>query len=101
MSSGSNKDDFDLVRAPSTLDNLGTMSGTPIAIASIKVSVFRNTPVQDYKSPQYDMTEFVGITDYHDIKIGDILSGIFTDDYLVKNMGDRGRINIALFLEKL
>lgn len=101
MSISSNKQYFDLVRTPNTIDALGVVGGEPVQVSLIQVSVFRNTPIQDYKSPQYDMTEFVGITDYHDVRIGDILKGVAANDYLVKNLGDRGRMYTSLFLEKL
>lgn len=91
---------FDLYRSTTELDSYGVMSATPYRAAVINAAIFRNAPTHDYKSPVFETTEYVAITSYRGVKVGDILSG-WEVDYLVKDLGDRGTNYQALYVDKL
>lgn len=94
---------YQLLRLPinSTLDAYGIMSTTPTKVTDIQVSITKNQPTHDNTNPSYDLTPFIGITDYVGVQLGDTLKDAANRQYQVKDIGNRGSKYQALFLIKL
>lgn len=101
MSIASRMAPYSLYRAEKTLDDYGVMSATPIKIADIQVSITKNTPTHDNLNPTYDITPYLGITQFVGVALGDILEDSVGTQYQVKDIGNKGSVYLPLFLVKL
>lgn len=92
---------FELYRAAKNTDDYGALDYTFVKISDINVAVFKNQPTHDNRNPAFETTQYVGITDFVGVEIGDKLTALTGTEYLVVNIGDRGTQYQALFLNKI
>ena len=93
---------FSVSRTSDELDDFGIASSSPASAYSpeVLVSIFKDSPAKDSANPMYDVTPYVGLTRAKDIRLGDILTN-GSENFQVKNIGNRGAHYLALFLVKL
>lgn len=91
---------FELYRSDNTLDDYGVMSSVPTKVAELTVAISKNSPTHDYKNPAFETTQYVGITSFVGVELGDILNGLDGQEYTVEDIGDKGTQYQALFLNK-
>lgn len=91
---------YSLSRSDNTLDSYGIMSSTPAKVADIYVSITKFKPSQNVNSPLYDFTLYVGITEYDDIRVGDIIEDALATQYKVRAVGSKGSVYLPVYLDK-
>ena len=101
MSINSRMASHQLQRSTNTLDSYGIPSATPTKVTDIMVSITKNQPTHDNTNPLFITTEYVGITSFVGVVVGDILQNGTGTKYRVEDIGNRGTKYEALFLNKI
>lgn len=94
---------YELLRLPinSSLDAYGMMTATQTKVTDIQVSITKNQPTHDNTNPSYDLTPYIGITEYVGVQLGDTLRDAANHLYQVKDIGNKGSKYQTLFLIRL
>jgi len=87
------------VKRAGTPDLYGQVGSNFTKITDIEISISRNSNVHDILNPQYDLSQFIGLTQFVGALEGDIIQVNNGTTYIVKNIGNAGTLFQVLYMD--
>lgn len=87
------------VKRPGAPDPYGQVGSNFTKIADIEISISKNNNAHDILNPQYDISQFIGLTQFVGALEGDIIEVNNGTTYIIKDIGNAGTLFQVLFMD--
>lgn len=87
------------VKRSGTVDLYGQVASNFTKTADIEISITKNNSAHDILSPQFDTSQFIGLTQFVGVLEGDLIEVNNGTTYIIKNIGNPGTLFQVLFMD--